>query len=1316
MAEQAVKDRIAASGGWVTQRQLGRGQYGTAYLVEWSGGGTSVNAEAAAERAVGDLAVAKVVGLEFLPEKEHEMAFQEVKLMRSLRHPFIVSLIDHFLTENGIELVIVMDYCDCGDLRNEVKRRSTAKPIAYIPEPQIMGWFCQLTLALNYIHQRHILHRDLKSSNIFLKASTESHDLKIGDFGIARVLEGTVDVAATVVGTPYYMSPEVCKSEPYGYKSDIWALGCVLYEMCMLKHAFESQSLLGLVYKIVSETYDPIPEQYTEDLRTLLERVLDKSHYARPNGKDLIMDGYVRRFATGAAAAAAAEAQAEQLRRPSNHASPAAGASTAVAQTGHAAPAAAAAQGPRAPVTSAPQMPGKQQPVPSRSLAPNKGPHRGTEPTPAAPDAVPPQNRLHPAQAGRGAVPAAASPDEPPVRRQWCAQPTPTSPMRGTAQTPQPSGQIGGGPRLAGRSYDESELRAQVLLRRIQISLTQRRQQNWLQVFASFDRAGNGQLKEAEFEQAMTSMALGLSDAEIREVRAHLQGSGVFIPVDRFGAALHQASQEVLRLEDWGRSLFGELLVKAAEAGSAAGGVARGAHVRVQGLQSAVGQRLNGSEGIVDKWDSQACRWVVRLPDGSLKSIRDENLLVLRHPTAPGTPMSQQGGLSAAGLPDTTALYRLLCEGGDTAIPEEQFNKVLRKLSPALTEGDLQKLMLLLPKSLEGRVDIPEALAQFVTNAAAAEQTLRMGGAGPRLPNASPAANAPARARTQPMNNVSPGGPPGSVPSPQRMQPAWGSPSPWDQAHRSSPEPPGTVHSPRRNSTPAAPGSRPPPSYSLGGERHGSAPSGGGGAGGGGAGAQDRVLAEVALLRLAQRLVGGSSKHQLVESPGLDVLKLFSARADEVRLDELLDATSVLPLGISRAEVQKVFAHIRGSSGMAGSPTSRGDALPFALLTAAAKAAHAAGVPSEAAALERLDLTRLLSALRKLGGLAGGRASPQDFRFSLMQAEPYLTPCQLEWLMMLTDKDGEGRLLPRSLLARLCPQNPHAGSSGNAGGANAAALVMPPRPAGAAKGPVARNLPRSLVVSATAIRVRDRLRAAGPSLRVDRVLGLFELDTKQQLARGSLASLLAQLRLGISAAEADELINSLPAVGAGVGSVQLSSLFEALLRAESAQSEDAVADMREAVRARLLGRGDAFASAVLTSNFEEFIPEAEFRRCLGVALADVGLDEDTEDRMLLLADKNAIGDVRWRPFAQLYGRWEEPSDWGETTLPESPQKFATEPNMTGQSWRSMKAKEVAQMRMQSSPDKVHKWQSVPEEDYHHPTTKPADKRCGCVIS
>lgn len=128
-------------------------------------------------------------------------------------------------------------------------------------------------MTLEYIHGRKILHRDIKLTNIFL---TGNNTVKLGDFGISRVLESTHDSAQTVVGTPYYMSPEVCESKPYTYKSDVWSLGCVLYELCALEHPFNADNLLGLVYKIVQETPKDIPEIYSQDLQDIVNWLLTK--------------------------------------------------------------------------------------------------------------------------------------------------------------------------------------------------------------------------------------------------------------------------------------------------------------------------------------------------------------------------------------------------------------------------------------------------------------------------------------------------------------------------------------------------------------------------------------------------------------------------------------------------------------------------------------------------------------------------------------------------------------------------------------------------------------------------------------------------------------------------------------------------------------------------------------------------------------------------------------------------------------------------------------------------------------------------------
>mmetsp|Transcript_41057 Transcript_41057/g.98533 ORF Transcript_41057/g.98533 Transcript_41057/m.98533 type:complete len:493 (+) Transcript_41057:52-1530(+) len=157
---------------------------------------------------------------------------------------------------------------------------------------KIMSWFVQTLRALDYIHSRKVLHRDLKTSNIFL--TKKASIVKIGDFGISRVLEGTME-AITVVGTPYYMSPEVCENKPYTFKSDVWALGCVLYELCVLKHAFSASNLLGLVYKIVSDKYDPIPDRYSPELNDIIRKLLTKQAEQRPGIQAILSNPYVAR-------------------------------------------------------------------------------------------------------------------------------------------------------------------------------------------------------------------------------------------------------------------------------------------------------------------------------------------------------------------------------------------------------------------------------------------------------------------------------------------------------------------------------------------------------------------------------------------------------------------------------------------------------------------------------------------------------------------------------------------------------------------------------------------------------------------------------------------------------------------------------------------------------------------------------------------------------------------------------------------------------------------------------------------------------------
>ena len=153
-----------------------------------------------------------------------------------------------------------------------------------------MNWFVQICLALQYIHSRKVLHRDIKSSNIFL---TGNNTVKLGDFGISRVLTNSVQAANTVVGTPYYMSPEICQNKPYNFKSDVWSLGCVLYELCTLNRAFTADNLLGLVYKIVQDKYEPIPAHYSKELAQILTMLLTKDETKRPHVIEILRMPFV---------------------------------------------------------------------------------------------------------------------------------------------------------------------------------------------------------------------------------------------------------------------------------------------------------------------------------------------------------------------------------------------------------------------------------------------------------------------------------------------------------------------------------------------------------------------------------------------------------------------------------------------------------------------------------------------------------------------------------------------------------------------------------------------------------------------------------------------------------------------------------------------------------------------------------------------------------------------------------------------------------------------------------------------------------------
>tara|TARA_B110000459_G_C16583325_1_gene482430 strand:+ start:823 stop:1602 length:780 start_codon:yes stop_codon:yes gene_type:complete len=191
-------------------------------------------------------------------------ALAEAQLLSKIKHPNVIAYKESFLSgDNGDgeeggdgedwsgddgrknsrknssrygspqHLCIVTAYAEEGDLFTHIKRARESHPRRYFPERQVLDWTAQIALALDHIHGMRVMHRDLKTQNIFLGRGGV---VKLGDFGISRVLERTDDFATTVAGTPYYLSPEVCQNQPYTLKSDVWSFGCVVYEMCRYVH------------------------------------------------------------------------------------------------------------------------------------------------------------------------------------------------------------------------------------------------------------------------------------------------------------------------------------------------------------------------------------------------------------------------------------------------------------------------------------------------------------------------------------------------------------------------------------------------------------------------------------------------------------------------------------------------------------------------------------------------------------------------------------------------------------------------------------------------------------------------------------------------------------------------------------------------------------------------------------------------------------------------------------------------------------------------------------------------------------------------
>ena len=252
--------------------KLGEGSYSVVFKVK--------------RKADSKIYALKKVKLKKLSEKEKNNALNEVRILASIKSTFVISYKEAFIDETEPSLCIVMEYADKGDLYQKITH---FKRMGYnFDEADVWKIFIQMTKGLKSLHDLKILHRDLKSANIFLFSDGTA---KIGDLNVSKVAKKGLGYTQT--GTPYYASPEVWRDEPYDSKSDIWSLACVTYEMLTLHPPFRAESMKGLYEKVLKGKYPKISEKYSSDISDLLKLLFRLNPKDRPSCDEILKNPIV---------------------------------------------------------------------------------------------------------------------------------------------------------------------------------------------------------------------------------------------------------------------------------------------------------------------------------------------------------------------------------------------------------------------------------------------------------------------------------------------------------------------------------------------------------------------------------------------------------------------------------------------------------------------------------------------------------------------------------------------------------------------------------------------------------------------------------------------------------------------------------------------------------------------------------------------------------------------------------------------------------------------------------------------------------------
>ena len=236
------------------EKVLGKGSFGSVYLVR--------------RKEDNKIYALKSVILEKLNKKEQQNSVNEVRILASVNHPNVIGYKEAFWDDSQNTLNIVMEYADDGDLQTKIIKMR--KEGGMFQENLIWSYSIQMIEGLKALHDKKIMHRDLKSANIFLVK--DKHQCKLGDMNVSKVIKEKELLTQT--GTPYYASPEVWRDEPYSYKSDLWSIGCVIYELCALRPPFKGKDLDELFLNVCKGKPERISRVYSDDLWKMILMLL----------------------------------------------------------------------------------------------------------------------------------------------------------------------------------------------------------------------------------------------------------------------------------------------------------------------------------------------------------------------------------------------------------------------------------------------------------------------------------------------------------------------------------------------------------------------------------------------------------------------------------------------------------------------------------------------------------------------------------------------------------------------------------------------------------------------------------------------------------------------------------------------------------------------------------------------------------------------------------------------------------------------------------------------------------------------------------